>query len=343
MQSLQTYFRQKSLDFVRTKTTLEEYTMPVVFLLMISIVTSYISVYASFGFMQGFSKTFAEGTKGIIAALAVAILIEVLTIYFISALTKSITRRIIGQIVFWAVFAGGIYFINFYTSTDGLKQRAETKTDKTEAIAGTFSRDSVRIAAKYNTLIDSLMHANGTLAQKNTEFNHSQIKYNQRMIEYSNSKLDNELMKLRHSVESNFAKNDTKVQQAGGNNYNYMVINQLVQIITHILLSIFYFVVGKENQTVEDKIQEQIMPIKAQIKQQIADATIKETVSFVATLTNEILKDRDIASPTVQQNQTANVPNKQVVTPQQQSAPAAQQQPAAGEKKKIILTTKPRN
>lgn len=342
MNAIQNYLKKKSLDFVQNKTTLEEYAIPVVFVIIISLVTSYISVYASFGFMQTFSKTFSEGTKGFIAALAIAVLIEILTIYFISALTKSITHRLIGKIVFWAIFAGGIYFINFYTSTDGLKQRAEQKSDRTLAIASTYSADSLRISAKYNTRIDSLLKANNNLAQKNTVFNHDQVKYNQRMIEYNTNKLDNELMKLRHSSDDRFAKNETKVQQSGNNNYNYMVINQMVQVITHILLSIFYYVVGKENQTVEQQIQQDIIPIKAQIKKQIAEATIQETVSFVTTLTNEILKDRDIVVPKQPQQTTANtLLNQQVTqtqTPQQQAQPSA----AEPQKKKFIFQVRNR-
>lgn len=255
--------KRKAYEFGREKTILETFGLAFGLALILSLITSAISIYSSTGFLQDFVEIMHLNNW---QAWILAIILEIFTITLLYGFLYNMHKVKIISMVFILPFALSMYVLNFYTSTTGLKERAEKQENDKKQIRENYTKDSLRIYQHYRTRIDSLLKANAAISDENTGYNHTQLKHNNEMISDLREEFKTKKKRLRKNKYKKIEENSEEVANAGLRNYKVIVINQILQFVLHLLISIFYMKVYYENLSIKEATKEQAKKIQGVTK-----------------------------------------------------------------------------
>jgi hypothetical protein len=183
-------------------------------------------------------------------------MLEAVTIWLIhKAMKFTLHKKLIGSIIF-SFFALGVSWLNFYSSTTGLKQKSFDIVSKKDAIQEQFSVDSLNLQARIIPKIDSLIFANSKLSSKTTLQNTTIIAGNSEMIKSLREELKTEKNALNIRFEAAIS-NDKQHAKSKSNAYwKVVIVNQIILYVSYIFTAFYYYRTDEENKNLETRVND---------------------------------------------------------------------------------------
>jgi len=237
----------------------KEWRAGIIILSLFKTATWVISVYAGYYFLYNVSlPVIGSENTAIITSLVLLVGIELLTWFFLAKFFKFLLKGIITTAVFSGVIAGGIYFLSFHMSTNGLAMRQSDKIDKTTIITKNKAIDLKTIDAKYNNRIKhyyteiNRIQANpqGWIGGKRevlTAIQLADIKMYNLKIDSLDRQSKHDKSRVVQKQNALLKQNNVKTTAEANRYYNYVIAIMVAQFIFNGLLMFSWSRIYNEN------------------------------------------------------------------------------------------------
>lgn len=247
----------------------QEYSLGILIVLLLRIVTASISIYAGYFYFKNLLTGISTENKTVplILSITVLLIVEILSAYLLSKLTKaSLNRKYINAFVLliFSVFTFGVSFIS---STNGLSMKQSKKADISTEILSNKDLQAENIKLKYSELIQE-QKANIKLIRKNPQgWSEGKRAYltTQQLKDISNinneikafrSAEKEEITAIKKQSKTELKANRQEMTATADKYYLFISIVLIISALCNISLQIFYKIIYKEERADQSALSE---------------------------------------------------------------------------------------
>ncbi len=255
--SFNAFIDRQAEDFNRLKPYRDEMKAGFLVFSLLGLFANIVSMASAWQFFTRLLGVLIDSKTLIYSATALLlILLEMATIWLIHKTVKFIVHtRIITALTFF-LFALAASIANFYTSTNGLKEKSLELISRKDEIRRQYSSDSLALEARIVPTIDSLVLANSRIAGTTTLQNTTIFAANSKMIADLREELKNERKAMYMRFEANLSKDEIKSTTRSDIYWLFVVGNQILLFISYVFCAFYYHKTDEQNKTTETKVQE---------------------------------------------------------------------------------------